>query len=87
MPAIIKFHGYNPLPRHRRAAWARGWFAAVPRSVLRKASWRGGWTWMRAHLAPWERGKREPAGAFRLRVSRFLMAAEAAWAVITARSA
>jgi len=38
-------------------------------------------------LAKWERGEREPAGAFMARVTRFLDSAEAMWAEGTARSA
>jgi len=38
-------------------------------------------------LAKWERGERQPTGAFATRVSRFLNTAEAAWGGDTARIA
>jgi transcriptional regulator with XRE-family HTH domain len=84
MPAIIRFLGYNPLPV------ADGWGERLLRyrSTLglsqKEAAKHLGVD--PGTLARWERGDREPAGAFAERAERFL-GAEADWAVAAARTA
>jgi site-specific DNA recombinase len=74
MPAIIRFLGYNPLP----AATTLGEQLVRQRTGLglsQKESAKG----LGADpgtLARWERGEREPAGAFLVRVKRFLQDGE-----------
>jgi transcriptional regulator with XRE-family HTH domain len=75
MPAIIRFLGYNPIPpsdgwpdrlvQHRTALGLSQREAAQQMGVDP------------CTLARWERGEREPIGAFAARALRFLAAAEA----------
>ena len=74
MPAIIRFLSYNPLsPAHN---WPDGLVQC--RTILgisqEKAAQRIGVD--QCTLARWERGEREPAGAFAARALRFLAVAE-----------
>jgi len=86
MPAIIPFLGYDPLPpppsgigdrlvRSRTLLGLRQKVFAGQLSVVDQGT-----------LAKWERGEREPAGPFKVRVSWFLDTAEAAWAGDAART-
>jgi transcriptional regulator with XRE-family HTH domain len=76
MPAIIQFLGYNPVPP------ADGWADRLVqgRTALgltqREAAQHIGVD--PSTLARWERGEREPTGAFAARAERFLSRAEAA---------
>jgi transcriptional regulator with XRE-family HTH domain len=74
MPAIIRFLGYNPLP----AADGGGAQLVRQRTTLglsqKDAANRIGVD--QGTLAKWERGEREPAGAFLGRVKRFLQDGE-----------
>ena len=78
MPAIIRFLGYNPLPE------AEGWGERLVRhrSTLgmtqKEAACALGVD--QGTLARWERGEREPQGAFLERVKRFLRAGNASGA-------
>lgn len=75
MPAIIRFLGYNPLP----AADTLGGRLVRHRSSLglsqKEAATRLGVD--PGTLARWERGEREPTGAFIARVQRFLASGDA----------
>jgi hypothetical protein len=62
MSAIIDFLGYDPLSE------ATGWGERLVLGMTQKAAAKG-WAWTRAR---WERGEREPAGAFLRRVKGFL---------------
>jgi DNA-binding transcriptional regulator YiaG len=70
MPAIIRFLGYNPLPE------TDGWGGQLVRHrttlamTQREAAGRLGVD--QGTLAKWERGEREPQGAFLVQVNRFL---------------
>jgi transcriptional regulator with XRE-family HTH domain len=85
MPTVIRFLGYNPLPP------SNGWADRLVqcRTVLgltqKEAAKRIGVD--ACTLARWERGEREPTGAFNARALRFLTAAEATWSPTTARTA
>jgi transcriptional regulator with XRE-family HTH domain len=76
MPAIIRFLGYNPLPE------AEDWAGRLIRRrttlglVQGEAARRIGVD--QGTLAKWERGEREPRGAFAERAEQFLVDAEAA---------
>ena len=84
MPDIIKFLGYDPLPQAN----------TVAEQLVRQRTSLGLSQKESAErlgvdpgtLARWERGEREPAGAFAERAERFL-GAEADWAVAAARTA
>jgi transcriptional regulator with XRE-family HTH domain len=85
MPAIIRFLGYNPLP----PAKSMGGRLVRQRTAL-------GLTQKESAkcvavdpstLAKWERGEREPQGAFLGRVMRFLSKPDAAWLAEAARTA
>jgi len=84
MPAIIRFLGYDPQPPP----------LTVAEKLVRARKARGLSQKETAHLldvdpstlARWERGEREPAGAFSVRVARFLASGEKA-APPTARTA
>lgn len=70
MPAIIRFLGYNPLPA------AEGWaFRLVQSRTILGQSQKEAARQIGVDpdtLARWERGEREPTGAFLGRVKRFL---------------
>jgi transcriptional regulator with XRE-family HTH domain len=75
MPAIIRFLGYDPL------AEATGWGERLVRrrttlGMTQKAAAEGLGV-DQGTLAKWERGEREPAGAFLARVKGFLQDGEA----------
>jgi transcriptional regulator with XRE-family HTH domain len=78
MPAIIRFLGYNPLPE------VEGWGQRLVRRrttlgmTQKDAAARLGVD--QGTLAKWERGEREPQGAFLERVRRFLRDGEASGA-------
>jgi transcriptional regulator with XRE-family HTH domain len=81
MPTIIRFLGYNPLPPSDE--WAdRLVQCRTALGLSQKES---------AHrigvdpctLARWERGERDPTGAFAVRALRFLTVAEATWSPAT----
>lgn len=71
MPAIIQFLGYSPLPE------ANGWAARLVRHRtalgLSQKEAAGRLEVDSGTLARWERGEREPQGAFLGRVNRFLV--------------
>ena len=74
MPAIIRFLGYNPLPE------VDGWGTRLVRcrstlGLTQKETARGLGV-DPGTLARWERGEREPTGAFLERVKRFLQDGE-----------
>ncbi len=85
MPAIIRFLGYNPLPP------ADGWPDRLVRcrTVLgisqKESARRIGVD--ASTLARWERGEREPTGAFATRVLRFLGTTEGTSSLVGARTA
>ena len=85
MPAIVRFLGYNPAPPPK--GWANRLVQGrTALGLTQKES---------AHrmgvdpctLARWERGEREPTGAYAARALRFVTAAEAAWSPTAARTA
>jgi len=85
MPAIIRFLGYNPLPPgntwadrlvHSRTALGLSQRGSAKRIGVDQCT-----------LARWERGDREPTGAFAAQATRFLGTAEATWAPTAVRSA
>jgi site-specific DNA recombinase len=74
MPAIIRFLGYNPLPPadswadrlvHGRTVFGLSQGEAAARIGVDQGT-----------LARWERGERQPTGAFALRAKRFIAPAE-----------
>jgi transcriptional regulator with XRE-family HTH domain len=87
MPAIIRFLGYNPLPPPspgclgERLVRCRTALGITQSELARRPEVEA------CTLARWERGERQPTGAFKARVSRFLNTAEAAWAGDAARTA
>ena len=85
MPAIIRFLGYNPLPPS--SSWADR--LVLARTVLglsqKEAAARFGVD--QCTLARWERGEREPTGAFAAQALRFLNAAEQKWLPAAGRTA
>ncbi len=85
MPAIIRFLGYNPLTPSNN--WADR--LVQGRTALgltqKQAAARIGVD--QCTLARWERGEREPAGAFAASAKRFLVSSRAAWPSKTARTA
>jgi site-specific DNA recombinase len=85
MPAIVKFLGYNPLPPG--TTWAERLVNGRTAAGLtqRESAQRIGVD--QGTLARWERGEREPTGAFAVRTTRFLATLEGAWMPTTARSA
>jgi site-specific DNA recombinase len=85
MPAIIRFLGYNPLPSPD--GWAQRLVQcrkALGLSQKQSAQQMGvdGST-----LARWERGEREPTGAYAVRAEQFVTDAEAAWSPAATRTA
>jgi DNA-binding transcriptional regulator YiaG len=70
MPAIIEFLGYNPLPAAKdwreRLVRHRTTLGITQKEAARQLAVDQG------TLAKWEQGKREPQGAFLVRVKRFL---------------
>lgn len=85
MPAIMRFLAYNPLPPSN--GWAdRLVQGRVAMGLTQKQSAaRIGVD--PCTLARWERGEREPTGAFASRALRFLNTAEAKWTPAAARTA
>ena len=87
MPAIIRFLGYNPLPPPspgslgERLVPCRTALGITQSELARRLDVEA------CTLARWERGERQPTGAFAVRVSRFLNTAESAWAGDAARTA
>jgi transcriptional regulator with XRE-family HTH domain len=85
MPAIIRFLGYNPFPS------PEGWPDRLIqcRTLLgisqKESAVRIGVD--PCTLARWERGEREPAGAFATRALRFLAVEEAKWPEAAIRTA
>jgi site-specific DNA recombinase len=81
MPGIIRFLGYDPLPPGD--SWADRLVHC--RTVLgisqKECARRIGVD--QSTLARWERGEREPIGAFAARAKRFLTAAEVTWSPAT----
>jgi transcriptional regulator with XRE-family HTH domain len=84
--AIIRFLGYNPLPPPPSGMGERLVRCRTLLGLSQKA-FAGRLAVDQGTLAKWERGERQPAGAFAARVSRFLNTSEAAWAADTARTA
>ena len=87
MPAIIRFLGYNPLPPPAPGGWGERLVQCRTALGITQKDLAGQLAVDQGTLARWERGEREPTGAFKARVSRFLSTAEAAWAKDTARTA
>jgi transcriptional regulator with XRE-family HTH domain len=87
MPAIIRFLGYNPLPPPLAGGWGERLVRCRTALGIAQSELAQRLEVDACTLARWERGEREPTGAFKVRVSRFLNAAEAAWAGETARTA
>jgi transcriptional regulator with XRE-family HTH domain len=85
MPAIIRFLGYNPLPP------SEGWADRLVQGRIalgltqKQAAARVGVD--PCTLARWERGEREPKGAFAARAQRFLNATQVNWSPVAARTA
>jgi transcriptional regulator with XRE-family HTH domain len=86
MPTIIRFLGYNPLPPPPRSKGERLVRCRTLLGLSQKV-FAGRLEVDQGTLGKWEREEREPAGAFKVRVARFLNSAEAAWAGETARTA
>jgi transcriptional regulator with XRE-family HTH domain len=82
MPAIIRFPGYNPLPPGNtwaeRLVSCRTAMGITQEEAARRIEVDQG------TLARWERGEREPTGAFAMRAERFLVAAESDCTALTA---
>jgi transcriptional regulator with XRE-family HTH domain len=74
MPSIIRFLGYNPLPP--ASAWAERLVQGRTALGLSQKEAARQIEVDPSTLARWERGEREPAGAFATRVLRFLGAAD-----------
>lgn len=85
MPAIIRFLGYNPLPP--REGWADRLVQC--RTVLglsqKESAVRMGVD--QGTLARWERGEREPNGAYAALALRLVATVEATWSPNAARTA
>lgn len=75
MPAIIRFLGYNPLPPPK--GWADRLVQARVAIGLTQKGAAGRIGVEQCTLARWERGEREPTGAFAAQAHRFLKTAEA----------
>jgi DNA-binding transcriptional regulator YiaG len=86
MPAIIRFLGYNPLPPPPNGIGERLVRCRTLLGLNQKV-FAGQLGADQGTLTKWERGEREPAGAYEARVVRFLNAAEEAGAEDAARSA
>jgi transcriptional regulator with XRE-family HTH domain len=84
MPAIIDFLGYDPLPPAKTVAEKLVRQRTSLGLSQKESAERLGVD--SSTLAKWERGEREPAGAFAERAKRFL-GAEADWTVAAARTA
>jgi transcriptional regulator with XRE-family HTH domain len=87
MPAIIRFLGYNPLPPPTPAGWGERLVSCRTALGISQKELAEQLAVDQGTLARWERGERQPAGAFLTRVSRFLSTSEAAWAGDAARTA
>jgi transcriptional regulator with XRE-family HTH domain len=85
MPAIIRFLGYNPLPPSD--GWADRLVQCRTALGLTQSESAKRIGVDACTLARWERGEREPAGAFAARALQFLTAAEATWSPTAARTA
>jgi transcriptional regulator with XRE-family HTH domain len=85
MPAIIRFLGYNPLPPG--LTWAQRLVNGRTSLGLSQKESAKHIGVDPATLARWERGEREPTGAFAVRATQFLSASEAIWAPPSARTA
>jgi transcriptional regulator with XRE-family HTH domain len=85
MPAIIRFLGYSPMPRSDvwadRLVQGRTAMGLTQKEAARRINVDA------SSLARWERGEREPSGAFAKRALRFLNAADAKSAPAEARTA
>jgi transcriptional regulator with XRE-family HTH domain len=85
MPAVIRFLGYNPLPTPKgwpdRLVQTRTAMGLTQREAARRIGVDAG------TLARWERGEREPAGAFAKLASRFLAPTRARESQKVARTA
>jgi DNA-binding transcriptional regulator YiaG len=86
MPATIRFLGYNPLPPPAPGGWGERLVQCRTALGITQKELAGQWAVDQGTLARWERGEREPTGAFKARVPRFLSTAKAAWACATARN-
>jgi site-specific DNA recombinase len=87
MPAIIRFLGYNPLPPPTPGGWGDRLVSCRTALGVSQKELAGQLAVDPCTLARWERSEREPTGAFKARVSRFLNTAEAALAVDMAQTA
>ena len=85
MPAIIRFLGYNPLPPSDRWANRLVQCRAVLGLSQKQSAQRMGVD--PGTLARWERGEREPRGAYAIRALHFVTAVEATWSPTSARTA
>ena len=85
MPAVIRFLGYNPTPPSKE--WADR--LVLGRKAIglsqRESAKRIGVDM--STLAKWERGEREPTGAFAERAEAFLASIAGAYASVLARTA
>ena len=85
MPAIIRFLGYNPLPAGQtwdeRLVRCRTALGLTQEEAARQMAVDP------STLARWERGEKEPTGAFMKRAERFLASGGAICAPIAARTA
>ena len=75
MPAIIRFLGYNPLPTVQ--AWGERLVRHRTTLGMTQKAAAGRLGVDQGTLARWERGEREPHGAFLGRVKRFLQNGQA----------
>jgi transcriptional regulator with XRE-family HTH domain len=85
MPAIIRFLGYNPLPPSK--GWANRLIQGRTALGLTQKAAAGRIGVDQCTLARWERGEREPSGAFAASAQRFLKIAGQKWAPAAARTA
>jgi site-specific DNA recombinase len=85
MPAVIRFLGYNPLPASKewpdRLVHGRTAMGLTQREAARRIGVDAG------TLARWERGEREPSGAFATLATRFLASLAAKASPKVARTA
>jgi DNA-binding transcriptional regulator YiaG len=86
MPAIIKFLGYNPLPPPPSGMGERLVRCRTLLGLSQKV-FAGQLAVDQGTLAKWERGEREPAGAFKVRALRFVTNTELTWSQPAARTA
>jgi len=85
MPAIVVFLGYNPLPPPKgwaeRLVQCRTLMGLTQEESAKRIGVDQG------TLARWERGEREPTGAFAARAEKLLSTAEQAWPLSAVRTA